>query len=484
MAGIENDETMLKRICHFCIDEPYLANEIRSSGDMAVCDYCGEKEPTIDIDTFAERIQEAFSNHYIRTADGPNYMQQRLMADREEDYNWNREGLPVIEAIQEAAGINEEPAADILEKLEEKHAPYPDKDNIGDEYEFSPDSYYKQGNPGFIGFHMGWYEFEQSLKTRARFFSRRAEELLTRIFGGADSLKSREGRPLVVSAGPGTPLDHLYRSRVFQNDDGLIDALCRPDDCIGSPPQKMARAGRMNAQGISVFYGATKADVAIAEVRPPVGSRVVVARFDITRRLRLLDLTAANEVHEEGSIFDPSFNERLERAEFLRSLQQLMVRPVMPDDEGIDYLPTQAVADFLATANNPRLDGIIFPSVQVEKGDNVVLFHDSARVAREANPKGAKIEASIGHSDEGWDVDYSVTETMPPPDASKADDQDDGFLGGLLHYSLPPDYRDYRQNTLLLVTTSVEVHHVTWVKVNTVPHSVRRQRRENHLPEF
>ncbi|MGO8405374.1 RES family NAD+ phosphorylase [Rhizobium ruizarguesonis] len=47
----------------------------------------------------------------------------------------------------------------------------------------------------------------------------------------------------------------------------------------------------------------------------------------------------------------------------------------MPDDQEFDYLPTQAVADFLATETVTPLDGIIFPSVQVAGGkQNVVLF--------------------------------------------------------------------------------------------------------------
>ncbi|NDI85477.1 RES domain-containing protein [Undibacterium crateris] len=478
MADIENDETTIKRICYCCISETYLASEIRSSGVEAECDYCGKSEPSIGIDVLAEWIEEAFSDYYTRTADQPKTWQERLMADSESYYNWDREGMPVNEAIQEAAGIDEEPAADVLEILEERHAPYPDKDNIGEESEFSSDSYYECGHPTFIGLHMEWHEFEQSLKTKARFFSRTAEKLLAQVFGGIDRLKTRAGRSLVVNAGPGAQLDHLYRSRVFQAEDLLKEALCRPDAHIGSPPPKMARAGRMNAQGISVFYGATKVNVAIAEVRPPVGSRVVAARFDITRELRLLDLTAANDVHEEGSIFDPSFKERLHRAEFLRSLGLRMARPVMPDDEGIDYLPTQAVADFLATANDPRLDGIIFPSAQVEKGCNVVLFHESARVAEETIPEGTEIKVSTGHdSEDGWEVDYSVTETVPLPEAPRPDDKDDGFLGTFLHFIRPLD--DDRQETLRLLTTSVEVHHVTLVKVSTESHSVHRYQREN-----
>ena len=132
----------------------------------------------------------------------------------------------------------------------------------------------------------------------------------------------------------------------------------------------------MNARGVSVFYGANDPRVAIAEVRPPVGSQVAVARFEIVRPLRLLDLTALRTVSEGGSIFDPELASQMERAMFLRSLSQRLTRPVMPDDEDFDYLPTQAIADFLATQNQPTIDGIMFPSVQVA-GDalNVVLFY-------------------------------------------------------------------------------------------------------------
>ena len=66
---------------------------------------------------------------------------------------------------------------------------------------------------------------------------------------------------------------------------------------------------------------------------------------------------------------------------FLRFLSQNMTRPVMPDEEALEYLPTQAVADFLATQQKPAIDGIVFPSVQAGGDDlNVVLFHKAARV--------------------------------------------------------------------------------------------------------
>lgn len=481
-----DDSEIDKRICHACVGEAYLAAEISASGEEGECNYCGGTARSISIADLAERVEEAFADHYIRTATDPDSWQERLMADREENYYWEREGSPVYEAIQQAAGIDEEPAADVLEILQDKHAIYHDKDNLGEEAEFDGESHYERRHPDAIGLHMGWHEFEQSLKTRARFFSRAGEELLARVFGGIDKIRTQEGLPLVVDAGPGSPLAHLYRARVFQSDGALEAALCRPDLQLGSPPPRTARAGRMNAHGISVFYGATREDVAIAEVRPPVGSRVALARFQIARPLRLLDLTVANEVYEEGSIFDPSFKERLARAAFLQSLGARMVRPVMPDDEGIDYLPTQAVADYLATANEPRLDGIIFPSAQVEDGSNVVLFNHAARVEALALPKGTEIEASTGHNGEdGWETDYYVRESVPPPESTQADPMDDGLLGGLLSHTPPPDPDgDYREATLRFVPDTVKVHHVNWVKVDTTSFDVTRHRSEKRDPKY
>lgn len=175
----------------------------------------------------------------------------------------------------------------------------------------------------------------------------------------------------------------------------------------------------MNAHGISVFYGATDPLVALSEVRPPVGCNVAIARFEIARPVMLLDLTALSDGMMNGSIFDPTYLDRLQRAAFLRRVSDRITVPVMPDDEDLGYLVTQAVADFLATIDQPDIDGILFPTVQT-KGDarNVVLFHKSSRVRPMDIPSGTKIDVNDGLSTaDGWETDYSVYERTPrvPP---------------------------------------------------------------------
>lgn len=82
----------------------------------------------------------------------------------------------------------------------------------------------------------------------------------------------------------------------------------------------------------------------------------------------------------------------------------------MPDDQEFDYLPTQAVANFLATETVTPLDGIIFPSVQVAGGkQNVVLFHKASLVAKLVIPEGADVEVETHRQDDdGWHRDYTV----------------------------------------------------------------------------
>jgi hypothetical protein len=288
----------------------------------------------------------------------------------------------------------------------------------------------------------------------------------------------------VLDAGPQFELNHLYRARVFQSIERLNDALCRPDLHLGSPPANLASAGRMNARGISVFYGATDADVAIAEVRPPVGSRAAVGKFCIIRPLRLLDLTALKYVQDGGSVFDPTLKRRLERVAFLRSLEQRMTRPVMPNDEAFDYLATQAIADFLATENAPQLDGIIFRSAQVKDGRNVVLFHKAARVEGMDLPNGTEIGASAGfNTEEEWEDDYSVTEIVPP--ITPPEKSDDDFPYILMHsgpFSFEDD--DFRESTLRVDPKSIAVHHVEWVEYKCTIHNVDRNRSEKRDPKY
>lgn len=471
------DELNAKRICYECIGERFLSNEVATAGVTAKCDYCDQMEASWALEQLAERMETVFDNHFTRTNEQPDSWQERMQVDRESSYVWSREGQPTVEAFQDAANIDLEVAEDVQAILFDKYAS-DDPFDIDGETEFSADCHYDEKGANDEKWQEDWRKFERSIQNEARFFSRTSATHLTKVFGNIDSLKTITHQPLVVDAGPQSSLNHFYRARVFQSEEPLLEALCYPDKELGPPPSRLASAGRMNALGISVFYGATSIESAVAEVRPPVGSRVVVAKFNVLRPLRLLDLTSLEHAHDTGSIFDLTLKDRLERVAFLRSVGKRMTRAVMPDDQALDYLATQAIADFLATENEPALDGILFQSAQAKEGRNVVLFHKASKVEPIPIPEGAVVTASSGyHGEEDYEVDYSVFEKLTKDLALDDNDEYKHHPNELLPFD-PTFFEspEPRVNTLSVEPQSVEVHYVEWVHVNCTPFSVSRHR--------
>lgn len=470
-----------KKLCRDCTQEPYLSDEIERDGRRLKCSYCGSTGKCYLLSELSERIEEVFEEHFVRTSDQPDALESMLQADKELNYQWERDGQPVIYAIMDAANIPEEAARDIQALLDEKHADF-DLASQGEETEFCCGSYYEEKSASDNAWREEWDSFERSLKTEARFFSKAAQLHLTSVFGELETLRTRDGRPLIVSAGPGSQLHKIYRARAFQSIQTLKEALERPDLHLGPPPPRLARAGRMNAYGISVFYGANTSQAALAEVRPPVGSHVLIAKFEIIRPIRLLDLPAFSAVATSGSIFDPLLSGRLERAMFLRSLSQRISRPVMPDDEALDYLATQVVADFLATESSASLDGIIFESVQAAKrARNIVLFQKAAKVEALTLPYGTEISSSVGlMTEEGWQPEFSVIEELPAEPTDNHDvEQKKGVITSpfaTLENSDWPFDHDWRESTLRVDVTSAEVYQVQGVKLKTDNFKVNRYR--------
>ncbi len=462
-----------KTICYRCVGETFLRDKISRCGTESECSYCGHRAIAFSIEEVARHVATAFKQHFRRTSTEPDFYESLALSDRESNFDWSRHGEPVADAIVAAADIPESAASDIQQELDER---YSDHDDI-EETEFHSESHYEEQGADGDHWRRQWLDFERAIKTQTRFFGHNAEELLTNIFSNLEHLSAASHRPLVIDIGPGFPSTALYRARMFQSKAPLRAALCRPDRELGPPPGHKARTGRMNARGISVFYGATEPEVAIAEVRPPVGTRVAVAKFEITRPLRILNLGNLASASAAGSIFDEAFADLCQQAAFLQSLSKTLCAPVVPNDEDLEYLLTQAIADFLATERDPPLDGIAYPSTQIDgAGYNVVLFHKAARVEELQLPEDVFIVATTSSREEnGWYPDYHVREILhsPHPESGPSHAQ-------YRHEEDPSwsDDEDRREPSLRVAPESLTVHEVNQVDVSTRPHTVLRSRTE------
>lgn len=467
-------------ICANCIGETYL-RKLVSQMPTASCDICGEAdEPAMAYADLADLVGGAFEEHFRRTPTQPSAME--YAAQKEGLFEWYQEGEPATDVIAEACGIGAEAAEAIRQILEQRHADH-FASQCGDQCEFESEAQYERRQVDVGQLHQAWAELERSLKTEARYFNEQARTVLDEVFSDLAVATTHDDRAAIRQAGPGTDLPALFRARVFQGQEALRRALEAPDGELAAPPSRQASAGRMNAQGVSVFYGATEARVATSEVRPPVGARVLVGRFEFARTVRLLDIEALKSLAVEGSIFDPEYARRLQRAHFLEALAHRITQPVMPDDQSSDYLVTQAMADYLAARKDLMLDGIAYASSQgAAAGFNVALFNRAAKTQRIELPAGSTVEASLHDwDDDGEYPNYWVFERVPKPAQGQTETPKPPLAD--MDFDAPVTLNDaadgdYRQPTLRLDLDSLQVLQVNAVSYEAEAFTVTRLRSE------
>lgn len=363
------------RICAGCVSDDYLKAEIAASTTVNLaCDYCATVGPSIDMWSLALRFDTVIEQFYEVSSE----------TDAVVMYDRDPEGLQLVDILDQIIEPHIETIRSDLEELL-KDIWY---DRDSDQHQYGEEPWFVERAKCSDLLNTAWEQMEQSLKKQARFVNPAAARLLESVFGPVVDDRTRSGTAVIVEVGPGCEISTLYRARTFQTLAAMEAALRHPERHIGPPPPGEGPAGRMNAKGVSVFYGSTEKQIAIPEVRPPVGSHAVIGAFNVIRKLRLLDMRKLGDVIPKpgGSVFDPATFELSSRCEFLKTLTGKLVMPVMPEQAEQEYLITQATADFLSTHPKLELDGILFPSAQQSLaapdavGRNVILFNKAATV--------------------------------------------------------------------------------------------------------
>jgi len=149
---------------------------------------------------------------------------------------------------------------------------------------------------------------------------------------------------------------------------------------MGAPPKKVASAGRMNPAGIPYLYTSFDRKTARSEigVTKRTSLSIFEATFDLTAPLEVVDLTS---LPTTPSLFDVGNKDDREYSLFLNKFVTEISRPINKDGrEHIEYVPTQAVCEYLAQVFEPRpgarLGGLLFPSSVQLGGKNLVVFPD------------------------------------------------------------------------------------------------------------
>lgn len=405
----------VRHICHACIGDQFLSNETKKRQPPNPCTYCGTSRPSISLVDLAIRIHEIIEEHFRVTPSFPDSFDEYLSYN---NGSWERRGDPVDHIIAELAGLDQCPTSDLISLLSDEHSSRAIRDGEDDPY--GPEALYEERKPSDWGFRLTWAEFVREIRSRSRFFSGSAEEMLHDIFGDLTTHYADKNRPVVREISPGNQGSFFWRARIAASLEVVRAILKDPVQELGPPPSELARAGRMNAHGISVFYGAFDEYTCISELRPPAGIYMVMGQFELLRPVKLLDLDALTELYIGTSHFDSDFLMHKGRIAFFKRLVWEISQPILPEAEALEYIAMQVVAEYLAHRASPQLDGIIYPSSQTGADEkNVVLFTHASRVEPYVLPDGSIVE--ISPTDEILsDPEYDgydrilVSETVPP----------------------------------------------------------------------
>jgi hypothetical protein len=482
---VELDEIVEDCICCGCLGDEFLKTEIIKLNRYSNCYVCGnDSEPVINLEELVHRTHEVLQNNYHLTNDYPEGYECSLASDR----LWERKGQEVELVIEDLLSVSESLANLIVEQLSNFYDAT-GKDALCDPQLYSFDPYYAENSLDDFDFFESWNNFKLSVGRETRYFNEYAKEILDHLFKGVGEAITTNKEPVVRVISTETD---FYRSRVAKSSGELEDILKKLPSSIGPPSEVYSRSGRMNAHGISVFYGAFHKNTCLAEVRPPVGSHVVTGIFNPLRELRMLDLTRFESINlSHGSLFDDEHVKSIGRRSFLKYLTMELSAPVMPGDEDSEYIATQVVADYLATNSTLNLDGLIFKSsqdsmmgsgVSEDVANNVVLFYEASRLNNESYSEGKNFDLDLGwsHND---DEDLSITlyeKLLPEKESCVSDGMENElhskYIDGQLAALVGP--------TISLKMDSVEVDDVVSVNVSLESRSFKRVKHEFNNSKF
>lgn len=382
-----------RSVCAECVGDNYLKKVIGRRCRRGMCDYCKKEGCLVTTMVLASRIRRLIEKHH-KVVDEP-YGSDHTSTKRGEKNSDNSDIKNDVKwIIQRSITEKENLVEDLHIVLKSMHNRGSMQKNPYDDsvrYEIRYDSTeLSEGR---------WENLQRYIKEESRSFNRKAKDILELMFDNIGEHATSSERTVIAEIPEGTK---FFRARAFQSSDHLVEAFLNPEKEFGPPPSDLASSGRLNAKGISVFYGVAEVnsarenaeniilenllDLTISEVRPHVGGLAIVVGFEVIKPLKLLDFLALESL-VRASMFDPLYSKKSStgKEELISNLTRKISTPVMREDESLDYLITQVVSDYLSEVSSPPIDGILYRSTQIEeeKSDeylNVMLFHKSSRV--------------------------------------------------------------------------------------------------------
>lgn len=390
-----------QNLCAKYVSHHRLSAWIVDHGKVGHCDFAhGPEQIVVAVSAFAEEVDTFFRENY-------QLGEEARFCGEDDRMEYYHLGEPYKDVLREQLECDD----DVVEAISDQLPDVTDHDVMqGDEpfyddtanYESvaaadkrhqadEADYWYEQR------FSLAWKDFCRKVQFQRRFFE--IKEPLDDLFGSPIEYETGSIKPVYdLPVG-----EKIYRARLLDDhftEDHLNE---NPSKCLGAPPKKDARAGRMNVEYIPAFYAAFSEETAIAEVRPGIGEEIAIGEFVSRCKLRVFDFTAFSTFRSGLGVKYMSHS----RYDFIQQMEEEISRPVLPYEKQREYIPTQIVAEYIKEYF--ECDGIIFRSSMItghtKERRNIVLFEKERSFIDGGNALLKLIKRDIKNV---LDVTYSV----------------------------------------------------------------------------
>lgn len=379
------DNNLPKYVCSQCAGNSQLKNDIfAEEKEKKTCSYCRNRRLCISIDSLANTVDDIYREDYepSESGDSPSYIISEILE------------------LDESVGKLDSDLVEIL-RYRESCSAYKDVDPMYDE-SLSYSCKHSPINDGSQHKEL-WDEFCGRIKNKTRFFNNQLIEWLNDIFLGLEKCGFEDNISPIRTIKPSDSDAVFYRARYAENAQERIKICCYPTQELSSPPVHHACSGRMNPTGISVFYAAFERETCIAEIRLPVGETAISGQFTLKTPIKIFDLTVFDKIDPEeaiingysASIFGDEISDISEdKLAFLKTFSEEISKPIPPHKQELDYMPTQALVEYLAHHYKPKIDAVVYASTQTNrKGKNIVFLNHAAKVINNQAPKSGRYKA-------------------------------------------------------------------------------------------
>ena len=342
-----------KKVCSGCVNNTFMDAFIKKHGHFEECDFCGNEESCIPVNTLMKRFSEFVDFFYEDAAESSPVDHGEYVFPTIDMYDLIDEKLYFLND-------------DLLHHIHECF--------YGDMAFCEKINAY--GNYCMEHFEWTWDSFARQLKHQMRFFFWKDDD--SSLWNDMPPYKIlydiAEGASSFGFIGKLRANSILYRARVCGEYQSTESEL-------GAPPPEIAPNNRMSPAGISLFYASQDAETCIKELNLKLDQSAIIGKWKTCRDMLFLDLSRYTVCDAELPDIDVFNTEKLHMFPFVKFFAGFLEdvnKNFDPNATSYEYVPTQVLSEFFRcvykTPSGEKLSGIIYPSSKCPGGLNYAVF--------------------------------------------------------------------------------------------------------------